>query len=59
MTAPGRKTLKISSWRADPRLDAGDIVTVAGKYATESVRMTSLKYEYSGAFRGSGEGRVI
>lgn len=55
----GRKTLKISSWRADPRLDAGDIVTVAGKYTTESVRVTSLKYQYSGAFRGSGEGRVI
>lgn len=55
----GRKTMKISSWRADPRLDAGDIVTVAGKYATESVRVTALKYEYSGAFRGSGEGRVI
>ena len=48
-----------SSWRADPRLDAGDIVDNENDYSVNKVIMTNVKYEYSGAFRGSGEGRVI
>lgn len=54
-----RKIITMSEWRADPRLDAGDIISVANKFGTENVRVTSVKYDYSGAFKGSGEGRVI
>ena len=53
-----RMTLS-SSWRADPRLDALDIVDNENDYNTNKVIMTSVKYEYNGAFRGSGEGRVV
>lgn len=54
-----RKIVTMSGWRADPRLDATDIISSKNKYGTESVRMTSVKYEYAGAFRGTGEGRVV
>lgn len=54
-----RKIVTMSGWRADPRLDATDIISSKNKYGTESVRMTSVKYEYVGAFRGTGEGRVV
>ena len=53
-----RMTLS-SSWRADPRLDALDMVDNENDYNTNKVIMTSVKYSYNGAFRGSGEGRVI
>lgn len=48
-----------SKWRVDPRLDALDIVENENDYSTNKVIMTSVKFEYNGAFRGSGEGRVI
>ncbi len=48
-----------SKWRADPRLDALDMVTNENEYNTNYVIMTNVNYEYNGAFRGSGEGRVI
>ena len=48
-----------SDWRADPRLDALDIVTNENNYNTNKVLMTSVDYSYNGAFKGSGEGRVI
>ncbi len=48
-----------SSWRADPRLDALDIVTNINEYNSNQVRMTEVAYDYNGAFHGSGEGRVI
>lgn len=54
-----RKIVTMSGWRADPRLDATDIISSENKYGTESVRMTSVKYGYVGAFRGTGEGRVV
>ena len=53
-----RMTLS-SSWRADPRLDALDIVTNENDYSTTNVLMTEVKYDYNGAFKGSGEGKVI
>ena len=53
----GRKTLS-GSFRADPRLDALDKVTVVSKYSTSPVYITNIKYEYNGAFRGTYEGRV-
>lgn len=48
-----------SDWRADPRLDAIDIVSNENNYNTNKVLMTSVEYSYNGAFKGSGEGRVI
>ena len=53
----GRKTLS-GSFRADPRLDALDKVTVVSKYSSNPVYITNIKYEYNGAFRGTYEGRV-
>ena len=48
-----------SDWRADPRLDVLDIVSNENNYNTNKVLMTSVEYSYNGAFKGSGEGRVI
>ena len=53
-----RMTLE-SSWRSDVRLDPLDIVTNENDYKTSYVRMTEVKYEYNGAFRGTGQGKVI
>ena len=53
-----RMTLS-SSWRADPRLDALDIVDNENDYGTSKVLMTEVTYDYNGAFKGSGEGKVI
>lgn len=53
-----RMTLK-SSGRADVRLDALDIVTNENDYNTSNMRMTNVKFSFNGAFRGTGEGRVI
>lgn len=53
----GRKTLS-GSFRADPRLDALDKVTVVSKYSASPVYITNIKYDYNGAFRGTYEGRV-
>ena len=53
-----RMTLS-SSWRADPRLDALDIVDNENDYGTSKVLMTDVKYDYNGSFKGSGEGKVI
>ena len=53
-----RKTLT-SDWRADPRLDALDIVTNINDYSQNYERMTNVKFDYNGAFHGTGEGRVI
>ena len=48
-----------SSWRADVRLDALDIVTNENNYNTNQVRMTEVEFKYNGAFRGTGKGKVI
>lgn len=48
-----------SDWRADPRLDALDIVKNENIYNINEVLMTSVEYSYNGAFKGKGEGRVI
>ena len=48
-----------SSWRADPRLDAPDIVTNTNEFISNKVRMKEVNYSYNGAFKGTGEGRVI
>lgn len=47
-------------FRADPRLDVLDVVSVESKYGVISpVAITSLKYTYSGAFRATYTGKVI
>lgn len=48
-----------SNWRADPRLDVLDLVENENDYNTNNVLITNVKYTYSGAFKGSCEGRVI
>lgn len=53
-----RMTLN-SSWRADVRLDALDIVNNENLYNTNKVLMTDVQFTYNGAFRGIGEGKVI
>ena len=55
------KNRKIVSgeFRADPRLDALDTVTVVSKYGSNPVQITNVKYSYNGAFRGSYTGRVM
>ena len=51
-------TLK-SSVRADVRLDALDIVSSENDYSTNTMRVTNVKFDFNGAFRGTSEGRVI
>lgn len=53
-----RMTLK-STGRADVRLDALDIVSNENDYGSNKVRMTNVTFDFNGAFRGTGEGRVI
>jgi hypothetical protein len=55
----GRRIALDSSWRADVRLDALDIVTNANNYTANKVRMTDVTFTYNGAFRGTGKGKVI
>ena len=48
-----------SEWRVDPRLDVMDIITVKNNYGSSLVRTTSVSFAYNGAFRGTGEGRIL
>lgn len=54
-----RKKVK-GEFRADPRMDLFDVVTVESKYgAMEGVVITNVKYIFNGAFSGSYEGIVL
>ena len=55
----GHRMTLDSSWRADVRLDALDIVTNTNDYNSNRVRMTDVEFKYNGAFRGTGKGKVI
>ena len=55
----GHRMTLDSSWRADVRLDALDIVTNENNYNTNNVRMTDVTFKFNGAFRGTGKGKVI
>jgi hypothetical protein len=55
----GHRMTLDSTWRADVRLDALDIVRNENNYNTNNVRMTDVEYSFNGAFRGTGEGKVI
>ena len=47
------------SWRCDPRLDGLDVIKSKDAFTENNVIMTKVSYTYNGAFRGTGEGRVI
>jgi len=53
------RRLLSSEWRADPRMDVLDIVLNQNQYNWNPARMTKVKYQYNGAFHGTGEGRVV
>jgi hypothetical protein len=55
------KNRKIISgeFRADPRMDALDTITVVSKYGSNSVQITNVKYTYNGAFKGTFTGRAM
>lgn len=55
----GNRMTLDSSWRADVRLDALDIVTNENSYNTNNVLMTNVEFKFNGAFRGTGKGKVI
>ena len=55
----GHRMTLDSSWRADVRLDALDIVTNENSYNTNDLRMTEVNFSFNGAFRGTGKGKVI
>ena len=58
-TLATRRTLQ-GEYRADPRLDLFDIVTVQSKYGDIiNVAITDIKYVYNGSFRGDYKGRVL
>lgn len=46
-------------WRPDVRLDALDIIRIANDYDNSNVIMTEVDFNFAGAFRGKGKGRVI
>ena len=54
-----RKTVS-GEFRADPRLDLYDVVTVESKYGRITpVVITNIKYTFNGSFRGTYTGRVL
>jgi len=53
------RSLLSGEFRADPRLDVLDRITVVSKYSSSPLYITNIKYTYNGAFRGSFSGRVI
>ena len=52
-----RRTLT-GQYRADPRLDVFDYITVVNKFATMVVVITTLNLSYNGMFTATYEGRV-
>jgi hypothetical protein len=54
-----RKEITLGSWRADPRLDPCDVVLLENKFTTEKMRVTSIDLTFTGAFKASGEGRIV
>jgi len=53
-----RQTVSFA-WRADPRADALDAAMFEHRYGIRAARMNRIRYTYSGAFKATGEGRVI
>lgn len=58
-TLKSRKTVS-GEFRADPRLDLFDVVVVESKYgAFTPVVITSIKYSFTGSFRGTYTGKLL
>lgn len=53
-----RQTLA-GEWRADPKTDVLDTVTVDTPFKTNRTVLTSVELTFNGAFRGTYEGRVM
>ena len=53
-----RQTISYS-WRSDPRMDCLDVIESSDAFTNNKVVMTKVSYSYNGAFRGTGEGKVI
>lgn len=53
-----RQTLA-GEWRADPKTDALDTVTVDTPFKTNRTVLTSVELTFNGAWRGTYEGRVM
>lgn len=54
-----RKTIS-GEFRADPRLELYDVITVESKYGDLTpVVITDIKYTFNGSFRGSYTGKVL
>ena len=55
----GERQTITGSFRADPRLDVCDKVSVDSKYGvSHAVVITNIKYEFTGVFKGTFSGRV-
>jgi len=48
-----------SEWRADPAIDAFDIIPISSNYGTNLTMLTLVALTYNGAFRGISEGRIL
>lgn len=46
-------------WRADPRVDCLDQVKISSQFGAHDAILTSVKFTYNGAFRGTYEGKAI
>lgn len=55
----GQRMRVDTSWRADVRLDALDIVTNENEYTRSRVIITDVEYKFNGAFRATGKGKVM
>lgn len=53
------RRLVSGDYRADPRLNPLDVITVINKYAENQVIVTDVKYTYKGVFNGTYDGRSM
>ncbi len=52
-----RRTFEMD-WRADTRLDAGDIIRVDNAFGSETAHVTKLKYSFTGGFSATATARA-
>lgn len=45
-----------ADFRADPRLDSGDVISIDNKFGTDTMKVTSVEYQYKGSFNGKVKG---
>ena len=51
------RIIVMPNWRADPRLDVLDVAAVQNRFGFRPIRMTDIKYLYTGGFKATGTGR--